>query len=192
MKTPPYILITALLLMTSCARILPAVYGLNNHKTFASKADYTKYITQATRVHNDHVLYVHKSDFHKLMSDISTRNVDYYYGTFINDSMQVEMSGYFKDNQSCGGRIIAELKQSSEKTKYIANSTLKEIRLYRMDDNSEFVFPNSNKRVIFLIHSYKMGSVHKKDYKHIAQYITSVDDLAELYVISIDPYDSYN
>jgi|GEM_PF-5777534 len=182
---------TLFLFLTSCGQIIPVVYGVNKDKSFKSKDRYTKYATKHTAVDNTRLLYLKDDDLNKFFGSISSRNIDYYYGTFIGDSLEIIKSDSFELNRSCGGRIVPELDSTLNRKTSISNPVFKQVELFHMYDDSKFTFPAAPKKTVFFIYSYKMGSVHKNDFKSVNKFVEKHSDQMELFIISLDPYSKY-
>lgn len=177
-------------LLTSCGQLLPAIYNVNQNKEFASKTAYKDYIIKSTSVDISRFLYLDKDSYHKFLDYIASNNVDYYLGTFINDTLQIAKSKYFEENRSCSGRIIPELDSSLRRNSYDLNTVLKNTSLYYLDRRPAKI-TDTSKMHVYLIYSYKMGRVHNKDFKSVKDYVDKHSNKFDLFVISIDPYFMY-
>lgn len=93
------------------------------------------------------------------------------------------------ENQTCGGRIIAELDSSLKSDVCMYDNILHQYTLNSVIDNKKMILP-ANKRIALFLYSYKMGNIHKPDFQNVDEFMHKHGH-ADYYIISIDPFFSY-
>jgi len=180
------IILLLLLFTLSCKESQQVFYGTNRNLEFKSLTDYKNYISKKYALDLHNLYYLSGKDYETFLGYVVENKLDYFLGTFENDSTQFKKSAFLRDNQSCYGRIRIEVNNLSslENLNKISNPIIKNTGLLNINTHKRLDFVSGNRKVILLI-SYKMGNVHKKDFNKLEDLIKNLGNY-ELCVISLD------
>ena len=180
------IMLILLLFTLSCKESQKMFYGTNKTLEFKSLTDYKNFISKKYDIDLHNLYYLNGKDYDTFTNYIVEKKVDYFLGTFENDSTQFLKSAFLRDNQSCYGRIRTEVSglNALENLNKISNPILRNTDLLNINTQKRLDFVPGKRKVILLI-SYKMGNVHKKDFNKLEDLIKNLGNY-ELCVISLD------
>jgi hypothetical protein len=180
------IILILLLVMLSCKESERIFLGINKNLEFKSFADYKNYISRKYSIDLHNLYYLNGKDYDTFMYYIFENKLDYFLGTFENDSTQFKKSAFLEDNHSCYGRVKLEIRSSNllEDLNKISNPILKNTEIFNINTQKRLDFVPGKRKVILLI-SYKYGMIHKNDFKKLGNLIKNLGNY-ELCVISLD------
>jgi hypothetical protein len=180
------IVLILLLFTLSCKVSQKIFYGTNKILEFKSLAEYKNYIFKKYDFDLHNLYYLEGKDYDTFMDYIFENKLDYFLGTFENDSTQFLKSAFLRDNQSCYARIETEVRGLSplENLNKISNPIIKNTELLNINTQKKLDFAAGKRKVILLI-SYKFGNIHKNDFNKLEALIKNLNDY-ELCVISLD------
>ena len=182
------VLVILIFCFNSCTSIIKNAHGTNKYVQFNDLGDYRNYISTKYKVDINKVYYIAKDSYNRFCNLVVAKKVDYFYGAYTNDTTEVQKSDYLKENESCLGRVIKEINSSPEEQQFnkkIKNFTFKEFSFLSIVNNTPFEFLNNGKKKIFLIYSYKTGTLRMNDFIQIENLIKSTSN-RELVIITID------
>jgi len=180
------IILILLLFTLSCKESQKIFYGTNKTLEFKSLTDYKKYISKKYDIDLHNLYYLSGKDYGTFLGYVVENKLDYFLGTFENDSTQFKKSAFLRDNQSCYGRIRTEVSglNTLENLNKISNPIIKNTSFLNINTQKRLDFVPGKRKVVLLI-SYKMGNVHKKDFNKLEALIKNLGNY-ELCVISLD------
>jgi len=180
------IILILLLFTLSCKESERIFLGMNKTLEFKSLTDYKNFISKKYDIDLHNLYYLNGKDYDTFMYYIFENKLDYFLGTFENDSTQFLKSAFLRDNQSCYGRIRTEVSGLStlEKLNKISNPILKNTEIFNINTQKRLDFVPGKGKVVLLI-SYKFGMIHKNDFKKLENLIKNLGNY-EFCVISLD------
>jgi hypothetical protein len=185
-----YIVVLITVTLSGCRYLIARKYNLNREFTFNSRTEYFNHLQKKYSFASSQVLYPDSSSQQAFLFEISQARLMQYYGSFLNDSVELKKSERLSENLSCMGRILNEMELHFDKKNsgdVIANSTFR-TKYFRIGaDDSRFGFKEDNKLKIFLLYSYAMGSYSDDFYKEISNWVRERKDKVEIFIISMDP-----
>jgi len=186
--------VTILFLITSCGSVIKEVYDVNQNHIFESLDHYVKFFEKSNNIRGDNLLYLDSSSHKKFLDEVVRQNFATYYGSFINDTIEIKKSDFLQENMGCMSRVLDEIKNSSMQNNFLENKSLfvknenfkKNVFLY-LKDNKQFHFNDASQKItVFLIYSSQLGKLFKKDFQMLQKYATENKNGVELFIISID------
>jgi hypothetical protein len=111
---------------------------------------------------------------------ITSKEVTYYYGTLINDSMKLALSTFLTENPSCSGRLTKELNSQlqhpdSLRKHYLPASLIQE--RYTLSDI------HYQKKTIVLLYHSDMGRFNRRNFKPIYKFYKQNRQFFDLYIL---------
>lgn len=182
--------IIALIFLLSCKSLLYKKYSMNRPFNFQSPAEYLKYLHSIKGLDTSHVIHPDSSSIWPFMQYIQNQRLSEYYGTLINDSVEIKKSKEMEENLSCIGRALTDIERNVVKTAdtslYVKNDFYK-YKFFRSNTNVLFDFNESTKPVkIFLIYSYNYGTYYDIFFKKMNEFAMLHQHEVEVYIISLD------
>lgn len=177
-------IITALI---SCKPILSGIYGINKDISFQSLNEYKNFITSRFEINVNQLYLIEPTHYNSFMDWVIQNKVDYFAGIFLDDSTQIRKSEHLLQNQSCTGRVLAEIKNAETLTPVATQQSmpLKTFSFYNAVTKEPLTFTDNNRKKIVLVFSYKSGTLNKKDFKEV-QALVEAKPGFELWIISLD------
>jgi hypothetical protein len=183
-------------LLSGCSSIIKETYNVNNNYHFESVADYLEYFNQTNGFKGDKILYPNSISYNKLITQVVNEKTAIYYGTFINDSTELIKSEFLKENISCMGRVLNEIKKNSQSSPFRGaaidsllqpDKDFSKLTLYYLADKKPFHIDNTQKKLnVFLLYGKNIGKLFKKNFNEILKYTDDNKDLLTLHFISVD------
>ncbi len=176
----------------SCKAYLSKKYKFNQELHFANQEEYSDYLLKKN-IQPANVLYIDSSSFIPFISKISNEGMSIFYGSFINDSLEIKKSENLKENMSCIGRVLMQIKEDSKTADHLNDSLLvksdfNQFSFRNFSDRSLFRMSNDNtgKVNIFLIYSYKLGNYFDEAFKEALDFESKNKDAVQIKIITID------
>jgi hypothetical protein len=116
-----------------------------------------------------------------------------YYGSFINDSVEIKKSDFLEQNKVCMGRVLKEIETNSGEINdslLVKNFQFKQYRLFNAKTGEQLNLNSNNKLKVFLIYSYSFGNYFNSLYKDLAVFSKRNHNKLYIYVISLDPIET--
>lgn len=183
-----YILVS----LSSCASIVHKLQGANNKRTFLTTASYLEYAQKKNDLPADSFIYADSKSGQALANYYNAHPHLYeYLGAFYNDSTEVKKSRFFKADDLCPGRTVADLDTAvnSPFWQQKRNDFFHQIHFLYLKKVRPFVFKNNGKLKIFLLYSSKYGTVFKQNYEYVFEFAQRHPEKVEVYIISLDYFD---
>lgn len=189
-------IILTICLTSSCKSILESVYGMNKKFEFTSKSAYVKYLENKKGLDISRVIYPDSGSRVSFLNAIQQGEFSVYYGSLLNDSIELIRSDILNENISCMGRIINEMNSgisglNLSDSGLLANSELKNYTFRYIADNKIFDLNNSEKRMkIIMLYSFSLGRYFDNTFKEVQKFHVTHKDVTELIIISLDDVQS--
>lgn len=184
------------LLATSCQPIIKQMYSVNKNLSFKSVAEYLDFFEKTNKIEGDNLLYLDSSSQYRFLNEVVSDKLATFYGTFLNDSIELIKSDFLQENMGCMSRVLNEIKNSSVKYDYVdtkdqslfvKNYNFKKNVFWYLKDNKKFQFDNSSQKLsVFLIYSTQLGTLFKKDFLTLQKYADENRNQVKLFFISLD------
>jgi hypothetical protein len=166
------------------------MFHVNRKFTFTNRTDYLQFLNKSFALKPEQIVYLDSSSERRFFSQINTGEVSEYFGSFINDSVEIKKSAFLKENVACIGRILREIdaKSGSIADSLLGvNNTMKQFRLWNAKTDQQLDLNSDRKVKVFLLYSYGFGTYFNSLYKDIAEVSKNKSDNLSVYIISLDP-----
>ncbi|HEY6505554.1 MAG TPA: hypothetical protein VIZ28_16380 [Chitinophagaceae bacterium] len=181
-------LFASVVLLYSCKPVTNSVYGVNKNIAFKGLQEYKNYVEEKYKIDVNNLFYIDQDSYNEFISLVIETKSDYFLGIFLNDSIQVKKSGFLKENESCSGRVMEEIRNASGGISAVSttkNETFKTQSFTNIVTKIPLQFSKDGRKKIVLIFSYRAGAIHKKDFVQIQNLLESRSDY-DLDIISLD------
>lgn len=190
MKTIHAFLLAALIPMLSCSYFLAKKYRTNQPFTFTTKQAYLHYLQQEKHFEVNNVLYL-DSVTYPLIFNVISKGYPVYYGSFINDSIEIKKSAALMINEECVGRMSQEIRKNVAQKEGFDSSLRLSSNINRFGlchaINNHRLYINDNKRVkVFMLYGFAQGRIYDNLYKEVYQAYYETNRSFDLYIILID------
>ncbi len=191
MKKNVYLLIIGTFFIYGCSSILRSKYRFNQPFRFSTKMEYLNYLENKYSFSYAHVLYPDSLSQYAFFNNVMQARLSQYYGTFINDTLEVKKTKHLSENLTCIGRVLKEIEINSSKVGYIndvtTNTVFRDYHFKVADNDSDFVFNPNGKVKIFLLYAFAMGNYFDEFFKDVVVWAKNVPEKVEIFIISLDP-----
>lgn len=179
-----------IIMQTSCRAVLSKLYGVNKTYDFKTSSDYQAFANRKNNIPVNTILYMDSATGPGIIHFFETKrgNNGYFIGTYLNDSTKAKESKDLSENENCWGRILGDVQNNIKPGNLqIEHDTLLQHKnMYWASSEKRFHFPDDNKLKIFLFYSTSFGTMYKRNYKEIIDFVNKHPDSTELFVISLD------
>ena len=107
-----FIIAIALHLM-SCDTFLKLTYGLNKKFKFKTKESYLNFLQNEKGIDIKGVIYPDSNSRSSFLHSIMRDSLSIYYGSLMNDSVELVKTSDLKENLSCMGKILSDIKNNT-------------------------------------------------------------------------------
>jgi hypothetical protein len=176
--------------MLSCKTLLTEKYRFNKPFSFESKSLYLEYLKSKYGFPAEHVLYPDSTSRDALGNDIIKAKLAQYYGTFINDTLEVRKTELLSENLSCIGQVLKEIENNSNDNYGNGVAINKNFRNYHFKiavNDSDFIFNSDKKIKIFLLYAFAMGSYFDNFFRDVMNWVQNKNGKLEVFIIDLDP-----
>lgn len=184
-------LLCLFIFLTSCSTFLRVKYGLNKRFNFTTKESYISFL-QKRNIDITKMISLDSNSRLPFLGSIMRDSLSVYYGCLINDSVELIKTSEVKDNLSCMGRILKDIRiRSAELDKNDSSLFIKsQFKMYqfnflfnskRLDLNQ----PNEKLKIIML-YSYSFGSYFDETFEEVRMFHEDHKEFTELYIITLD------
>lgn len=186
--------VIVLLGITSCSSMIKEVYKVNQNHNFESLSNYADFFEKSNNISGDNLLYLDSTSHKRFLDEVVKQKLATYYGSFINDTIEVKKSDFLQENMGCMSRVLNEIKNSTTRDFFLQNDSLfiknenftKNVFIY-LKSNKQFQFNKTSKKLtVFLLYSTQLGELFKKDFQILQKYAIDNKNDVKLYIISID------
>lgn len=188
MKNKFITLLIIFFVIIACKPVIKTVYGINRNIEFIDRPSYIEFLKKKHHFDFKNMYYANDETYNNFIYTIADSKIDYFYGVFINDSVKINKSKFLSENQSCRGRIMGEIENANSNLReedFTIDYLLLKNKFYNIIDDQPLKLDFNKKKIIFLIFSYKMGSLRKKDFEEIEKLFNNKKDYV-LYILNID------
>lgn len=173
----------------SCRAYINMRYGFNRPFRFNNREAFLSFLESRMKINRDHVIYPDTigNNFYQKMSNDT---IVAYYGCFLNDSIEIARSVFLKENTSCIGRVLKEIKENNDSLKRISSisylpSDFREFYFRYAVNNQKFGMNDSAKKLkIVLVYLYAYGTYYNRFYQEVVNFYEANKHDIELYVIA--------
>jgi hypothetical protein len=174
----------------SCKSLVKTTYGMNKNIEFKSQQEYENYVFKKYKIKAETIYYSDAQSFSPFLSSVVEKKVDYFYGIFQNDSLELRRSSNLLANQSCSARVLHEINTAKidGDSSVTVNNIFKKLTFLNLSSHEKLNLTRGKKHKVILVFSYKAGLVRKDDFERVERLLSSMPDY-ELIVISLDRID---
>jgi hypothetical protein len=180
----------AVAISCGCRPIFNAVYKFNREFTFTNRTEYLSFLDRSYSLAPEQVVYLDSLSEQLFIMEVVQRNISEYYGSFINDSVEIKHSSFLEENTSCIGRVLTEIEANSGKitdSLLVKNKNFRQYKLLNTKTDQQLALNADKKIKVFLLYTYRMGNYFNGFYKDVAALSKGKKDQLSIYVISLDP-----
>lgn len=170
------------------------LYGIEKPLPFKTKEQYAGFLKRSGDFDMNQVLCMDSSSYYKMGSEILPSDSSIVFlGCFLNDSISIRKSPFLKENQSCYGRMLQDIKTALAWEHYGDSLLNKDIHIGKfnlyplMGGKKINCSDDPEKLKIILLYGYSFGKYYKRFYKQIAEIQRKNSAKADLYILSMDP-----
>lgn len=176
----------------SCKTLISKKFHFNEDFRFRTAPEYLAYLETNKKIDPRNVLYPDSTEAENLMTYIYNNKLTIFYGTILNDSLEVRKSAELQDNLSCMGRVLTDLENA------ITQKPFNDTSLYVKSDFGKFKFRRALTRdkfnassdpapmKIILLYSYSYGTYFDPLLEEMRKFALDNAGKAEVYIISLD------
>jgi len=159
-------------MLISCNAILKSAYKINRPFTFTTQTAYKDYLHKTFTISSDRIIYPDSTSLNLFIEEMMKKDLDFYYGSFKNDTTEIGFSTYLQQNPACAGRVEHEVANNLAKIdaqKLLVNTSFKQYRFTTIANNVPFQFQTAGDSLqVFFIYAYGQGTFYNKYYNQIA------------------------
>lgn len=189
-----YLALSAMLLLFimqyACRPVIALVYGVNRNHDFKTTDAYLAYANRKNCLPEKNILFIDSAGYYRTVKYYvnNNKNFGFYLGDYLNDSIKVKESAFLKADEACWGRILKDMDTNvqTRQLQLCSDTFFNNKTLYYAASCKAFRFNSDDKQKIFVFYSTAFGTIFKKHYKKIMDFVQAHPDKAEVYVLSID------
>lgn len=167
-----WIFISTLSLLISCNAVLKNAYKINRPFTFTTQTAYKDYLYKTFTISPDRIIYPNSTSLNLFIEEVMKKDLDFYYGSFKNDTTEIGFSTYLQQNTACAGRVAQEVVSNLAKIdaqKLLVNTSFKQYQFTTIASNSAFRLQTAGDSLqVFFMYAYGQGTFYNKYYNQIA------------------------
>jgi hypothetical protein len=182
-----------LTLLSSCKFIFTKVYGFNKQEPkFSSRSEYLDFLERKKKIPRNALLIPDSASFTPLFTQIVNDRMGVFYGSFLNDTTILKKSENLKENLSCMGLILHNIKDNLKglntgQDTLLEKSNFNNFSFREATTNKVYKMNVSKKPLkIILLYSHSTGNYFTKLYKEILEFASEFESQVELKIISLD------
>ena len=173
----------------SCKALIAHKFKFNRKFDFKNREEYFNYLEAEKKFDISHMLYPDSSSVQKFIKYLSDNKLTVYYGTLLNDSVELKKSPELQDNLSCMGRILTEITNAGNSftdSLYI-RSQFKDFSFRFINSQKKFEFYKTGETLkIFLLYSYMYGTYFDPFLKEMNKFASQNTGKATVYIVNLD------
>lgn len=158
-------------MLISCNAVLKSAYKINRPFTFTTQTAYKDYLYKTFTISPDRIVYPDSTSLNLFIEETMKKDLDFYYGSFTNDTTEVQFSTYLQQNPACAGRVEHEVVNNLAKIdaqKLLVNTSFKQYRFTTIANNLPFRLQTAGDSLqVFFIYAYGQGTFYNKYYNQI-------------------------
>jgi hypothetical protein len=159
-------------MLMSCNAVLKNAYKINRPFTFKTQTAYKDYLFRTFSVSPEHIVYPDSASYNLFIEEMMKKDLDFYYGSFTNDTTEIQFSTYLQQNPACAGRVAHEVMNNLaiiDAQKLLENTSFRKYRFTSIANNTPFHLQNAGDSLqVFFIYAYGQGTFYNKYYNQIA------------------------
>jgi len=180
-------------LVSACKLLVVKKYKFNQKFDFTTKAAYFGYLKEKKKFNLEDIIYPDSASVVNFFASLSLNKITVYYGCLVNDSVELKKSELLKENLSCAGRILADIRTRAGVIQRVDSNLVQRSGFHRYRFRSlvsgrVFNLNNSEKKFkILLVYGHSLGTYFDDYYREVYRYYQKYKNYIELYIITLDP-----
>ena len=184
-------LLCLVVLLISCRAFLKVKYGFNKPFNFTTKESYISFL-QKKNIDVTKMIFPDNNSRIPFLMSIIRDSLTVYYGCLINDSVELVKTKELKDNLSCMGRVLDDIRikapgLSKSDSSLFIKSQFKTYQFNFLYNSKRLDLNQTNQKLkIIMLYSYASGSYFDDTFDEVRKFHENHKESTELYIITID------